>query len=299
MLKKVDSGDEIVDSLRTKLNLESELNSLKQAEIVRRMDKVSTEDLVATLFKKGNTDEIRLVKETFGPDSEKFKQFQVGAMNKILTDVVNPGEDIVTKLFNEGKFSDLVKDYESVLKETFGDDQFDLMKKAADRIRFAMTAEKKAGGGTLFTQAFVMKYIFNPIGAVGKFTPMRIFAQALGSPRVMRFLAGDISEKEFIKQAPSLLRDFGYTRPITKSMLTQTLADEFEDSAEEGARYLETEGIDPNLPLGSVELPKQTVNLELPEVETTTRAPSVAGQQVPASLISDPLTRDLANLLGS
>ena len=299
VLKKVDSGDEIVSSLKNKLDVESELNSLKQTEIIRRMDKIGTEDLVATLFKKGNADEIRLIRETLGPNSEKFKQFQVGAMNKALSDIINPNEDVVTKLFNEGKFSDLVKDYESVLRETFGEEQFGLMKKAADRIKFAMTAEKKAGGGTLFTQAFVMKYIWNPIGALGRFTPLRVMAWALGQPATMRFLAGDISEKEFIKQAPSLLRDLGYTRPITKSMLTQTLADEFEDSAEEGARYLETEGIDPNLPLGSVELPKQTVNLELPKVQTTTRAPSVAGQQVPASLISDPLTRDLANLLGS
>tara|TARA_R100001460_G_scaffold41208_1_gene76695 strand:+ start:6704 stop:10015 length:3312 start_codon:yes stop_codon:yes gene_type:complete len=300
LLKTAKSGDDIADAVRQKIAANAEVDQLRTSEIVRRMDQLDTEEIVSTLFKKGNVDEIRLVKETLGPDSEKFKQFQVGAMNKIITDVVNPGEDVVTKLFNEGKFSTLVDEYESVLRETFGDDQFKLMQKAADSIKYAMTAEKKAGGGTLFTQAFVMRYIFNPIGALRVFTPFRIFATALGSPTIIRYLAGEISDKEMLKRAPSLLRDFGYTRPITKSMLTQTLAEGAEDATQEATRYSETDGVDPNIPLGSVQLPKQqTASLDLPEVEApASQRQTVGGRAVPASLISDPITRDLANLLG-
>ena len=174
------------------------------------------------------------------------------------------------------------------------------MQKAADRIRYAMTAEKKAGGGTLFTQAFVMRYIFNPIGAIGKFTPMRYMARFLGNPNFIKYLAGDISDKEMLKRAPSLLRDFGITRPITKSMLTQTIAEGAEDATQEATRYRETDGVDPNIPLGSVQLPKQqTASLDLPEVEApASQRQTVGGRAVPASLISDPITRDLANLLG-
>lgn len=302
VLKTVRSGDDIVDSLRNKIAADAEVDQLKKSEIFRRLDQLDTEEIVSTLFKKGNVDEIRLVKETLGPDSEKFQQFQVGALNKIISDVVNPGEDVITKLFNEGKFSDAVANYESVLKETFGEEYFKTMKKAADTIKYAMTAEKKAGGGTLFTQAFVMKYIFNPIGALGKFTPMRLMAGALGNPTVIKYLAGEISDKEMLKLAPSILRDFGYTRPITKSMLTQALAEGVGESYTEGKRLYEQEGVDPEAPLGSVKLPKKemtSTSLDLPEVTPPT-APrmTVAGRPVPASLISDPITRDLANLLG-
>ena len=54
---------------------------------------IDSENIVNTLFKSGNSEEIAAVKQLLGPESVEFKEFQTAAMRKILNDYVNPGDE--------------------------------------------------------------------------------------------------------------------------------------------------------------------------------------------------------------
>ena len=71
-----------------------------------------------------------------GPESVEFKQFQEASMRKILEDVVNPGEDVIEKLINDGALVKALDNYGSeVLKETFGEQQAANLLRAKDNLK--------------------------------------------------------------------------------------------------------------------------------------------------------------------
>ena len=132
----------------------------------------------------------------------EFKEFQQSAMRKILSDYVRPGDDVIEQLFNEKKFYDAMfspTGYgESVLKETFGEAQFKLLRKAATRSKFIVGGEKVSGGGDLFTRGLMFRIIFKPLQALPQFGMLRSMSYLLGSKRFTAWLAGDMSNKQII-----------------------------------------------------------------------------------------------------
>jgi hypothetical protein len=247
------------------------------------------------LFKPANSEEIGRVKDMLGAESDLYKQFQLSAMRKLLDSAVNPGEDTITKLFNEGGFAKALDSYgDATLKETFGEEQFKLLSKARDRLRFTLGGE--GTGGNLFTTGFIFNFIFKPLQAARVFTPVQAVAYLMARPSFVRWLAGEISDKQIAKEAPSLLdytaKMFGIPlAPVTKQFGQVVPREKFE-----------TEGISPEAPLTEA-LPElrqkqqQKSTLDLPDLLPPLPQTMQRGQ-VSAALIPDPITRDLANLMG-
>jgi len=296
------SAQGIQDALKERIIAQADLQDIQKLDVFRRIQRgtIDSEEIVAKIFKPASSEEIVKVKELLGgPESEAFKQFQETAMRKILQDVVNPGEDVITKLFNDGAFVKAIDGYGTeVLEQTFGKEQAKALIKAKDVVKFAIEGERAAGGGSLFTQGFLFKYIFEPIQATKVFTPIKIMASLLGNPRVVKWLAGDVSNKEFARQIPSLLDYYGVAFPAAKVGASQLGIREVIEGVEEGERFLETDGIDPRAPLtgGSQTMARPSqVSLDLPEVQSV---PTARVARRGPTLLPNPRDQEIAELLG-
>jgi len=298
LITKTSSAKDLQDALISKITRQTEIDEIEKLDVFRRIQRetVDPEEIVTKVFKSANAEDIAKVKQLLGPESTEFKQFQEASMRKILEDVVNPGEDIIEKLINDGALVKALDNYGSeVLKETFGETQANLLLRAKDNLKFAMGGERAAGGGGLFTQGFLFRYIFDPIRATGVFTPIRLAAFLLGRPEIVKWLAGETSDKVFAKQIPSLLDSYGVGFPAAKVAASQLGLREVGDSFEEGQRFLETDGIDPRAPLtggtGTLTRPPQT-SLELPEIQNL---PTTRQGPVSRSLLGgSPANEDIA-----
>jgi hypothetical protein len=215
-----------------------------------------------------------------GPESVEFKEFQAAAMRKILNQYVNPGDDAIEKLFKDDGFYKAILSPDgygqAVLKETFGDAQYDLLKKAASRSKFLVGGERAAQGGGLFTQGLLFNIIFRPLQALPQFTILSNLSRLLGLPGFVKWLAGEIPDKVFLKnQLPSLYEALGVGQPIRRAVSTQLPTDFLRDTSEYGRRQFENQGVDPKSPIA----------LDLPEIE-------------PANLSAQNQTTPSLNLLG-
>jgi hypothetical protein len=297
----------LIDSLRRKTAATEEVSNMEKLNVFSKIQKgtIDPEEITSTLFKPANSEEIGRVKDMLGAESDLYKQFQLSAMRKLLNSAVNPGEDTITKLFNEGGFAKALDSYgDATLKETFGEEQFKLLSKARDRLRFTIGGE--GTGGNLFTTGFIFNFIFKPLQAARVFTPIQAVAYLMARPSFVRWLAGEISDKQIAKEAPSLLdytaKMFGIPlAPVTKQfgqVIPRGLAEVEEEAREE----FETGGISPEAPLTEA-LPElrqkqqQKSTLDLPDLLPPLPQTMQRGQ-VSAALIPDPITRDLANLMG-
>ena len=161
LLARTSNVDNVIEDLTAKTSAQSELDEIAKLNIFNKIQNgtIDSENIVNTLFKSGNSEEIAAVKQLLGPDSPEFKEFQISAMRKILNDYVNPGDDVIEKLFqDEGFYKAIISSDgygQAVLRETFGDAQYDLLKKAATRSKFLVGGEKSAQGGGLFTQGLM------------------------------------------------------------------------------------------------------------------------------------------------
>jgi hypothetical protein len=295
------SAQGIQDALKERIIAQADLQDIQKLDVFRRIQRgtIDPEEIVAKIFKPASSEEIVKVKELLGgADSDAFKQFQETAMRKILEDVVNPGEDVITKLFNDGAFVKAIDRYGSeVLEQTFGKEQTKALIKAKDVVKFAMDGERAAGGGSLFTQGFLFKYIFDPVRATGVFKPIQFMANLLGRPQVIKWLAGDVSNKEFARQIPTILDYYGVAFPAAKVGASQLGIREVIEGVEEGERFLETDGIDPRAPLtgGSQTMARPPqVSLDLPEVQSV---PTGAVARRGPTLLPNPRDQEIAELL--
>jgi hypothetical protein len=313
--KSVDAED-LVASLKNKVSATEEISNIEKLDVFTKIQRgtIDPEEITSAIFKPANSDEVARVKNLLGEDSDLYKQFQLSAMRKILDNVVNPGEDAITKLFDEGAFARALDAYgDATLKETFGEEQFKLLAKARDRFRFIVGGERKAGGGSLFTQGFIFNFIFRPLQAVRVFTPIQALAWMMSRPVFVRWLAGEVSDKAMLKEAPSLL-DYASRRlgvplsPVLKPTLGVGLPRAFTQEGEEAVQRSSRMLGDPSAEAPLLEaLPelrqeqqqrRQQPTLDLPELLPPLPATMQGARgPVPASLISDPITRDLANLL--
>ena len=300
------SAQGIQDALKERIMAQADLQDIQKLDVFKRIQRgtIDPEEIVAKIFKPASSEEIIKVRELLGPESAEFKQFQETAMRKILQDVVNPGEDVITKLFNDGAFVKAIDGYGTeVLEQTFGKEQAQALIKAKDVVKFAIEGERAAGGGSLFTQGFLFKYIFDPIRATGVFTPIRIMASLLGRPQVVKWLAGDVSNKEFARQIPTLLDYYGVAFPATKVGASQLGIREVIEGVEEGERFLETDGIDPRAPLtgGSqtIARPPQA-SLDLPEIQnlSITRQGPISRSLLGGSIANEDIAARRAGIAG-
>ncbi len=282
LLARTSNVDNVIEDLTAKVTAQAELDEIAKIDVFRRIQNgtIDSENIVNTLFKSGNSEEIAAVKQLLGPESVEFKEFQTAAMRKILNDYVNPGDDVIEKLFQDGKFYDAIlspNGYgQAVLKETFGDAQYDLLKKAAARSKFLVGGERGAQGGGLFTQGLMFNIIFRPLQALPQFGALRALSFALGRPGFVKWLAGEIPDKAFLKNdLPTLYDALGVGQPIRRSIGIQSIAEPVRETSEYGRRQFENQGVDPKSPIA----------LELPEVE-------------PANLSAQNQTTPSLNLLG-
>ena len=283
ILNNTSNVDHVIDDLNAKIAAQDQLTEISKLEIYNKIKNgsIDSENIVNTLFKRGNSEDIVKIKELLGPESVEFKEFQVAAMRKILNDYLKPGDDVIEKLFDDSKFYDAIMSPngygESVLKETFGDEQYRLLKEAAKRAKFAVGGERAAGGGGLFTQGFMFKVLSAPTQLMGKFSMLRFLAVALGSKRFLRWLTGDVGNQQIIKEMPEILEKMGYYRglnfedsitgfragqPIRRSIGIQIPAENIKETNEYIERQYENRLVDPKAPIA-------VTPLELPEVEST------------------------------
>ena len=291
ILNNTSNVDHVIDDLNTKIAAQEQLTEISKLEIYNKIKNgsIDSENIVNTLFKRGNSEDIVKIKELLGPESVEFKEFQVAAMRKILNDYLKPGDDVIEKLFDDGKFYDAIMSPngygESILRETFGDEQYRLLKEAAKRAKFAVGGERAAGGGGLFTQGFMFKVLSAPTKMMGKFSMLRLLSVALGSKRFLRWLTGDIANQQIIKEMPEILEKMGYYRglnfedsitgfragqPIRRSIGVQIPAEISREGTEYAQRQYQNEFVDPKAPIA-------VTPLELPEVENL----SAQGGQAP------------------
>ena len=279
LLARTSNVDNVIEDLTAKVTAQAELDEIAKLDIFKRIQNgtIDSENIVNTLFKSGNSEDIAAVKQLLGPESVEFKEFQTAAMRKILNDYVNPGDEAIEKLFQDGKFYDAIlspNGYgQAVLKETFGDAQYDLLKKAASRSKFLVGGERGAQGGGLFTQGLMFNIIFRPLQALPQFTILSNLSRLLGRPGFVKWLAGEIPDKAFLKnELPSLYEALGVGQPIRRAVSTQLPTDFLRDTSEYGRRQFENQGVDPESPIA----------LDLPEVEPANL--SAQNQTAPRSL---------------
>ena len=290
LLARTSNVDNVIEDLTAKTNAQSELDEIAKLNIFKKIQNgtIDSENIVNTLFKSGNSEEIAAVKQLLGPESVEFKEFQTAAMRKILNDYVNPGDDVIEKLFqDEGFYKAIISSDgygQAVLRETFGDAQYDLLKKAATRSKFLVGGERSAQGGGLFTQGLMFKIIFQPLQALPMFGSLRALSVFLGSKSFTKWLAGEIPDKAFLKnELPTLYDSIGidfkgfdltlpFGQPTRRAVSTQLPTDFLRDTAEYGQRQFQNQGVDPKSPIA----------LELPEVEPANL--SSQNQTAPRSL---------------
>jgi len=282
LLARTANVDNVIEDLTAKVAAQSELDEIAKLDVFKRIQNgtIDSENIVNTLFKSGNSEEIAAVKQLLGPESVEFKEFQTAAMRKILNDYVNPGDDTIEKLFKDGKFYDAIlspNGYgQAVLRETFGDAQYDLLKKAAARSKFLVGGERGAQGGGLFTQGLMFNIIFRPLQALPQFGALRALSFLLGRPRFTQWLAGEIPDKAFLKNdLPTLYDALGVGQPIRRAIGIQSITEPVREASEYGRRQFENQGVDPKSPIA----------LDLPEIE-------------PANLSAQNQTTPSLNLLG-
>ena len=279
ILNNTSNVDHFIDDLNAKFTAQEQISEISKLEIFNKIrnGSMDSENIVNAIFKPGNSEDIVKIKEILGPESVEFKEFQVSAMRKMLSDYIKPGDDVIEKLFDDGKFYDAVMSPngygQPVLKETFGDEQYMLLKEAAKRAKFAVGGERAAGGGGLFTQGFMFKVLSAPTQMMGKFSMLRFLAFGLGSKRFLRWLTGDVGNQQIIKEMPEILEkmgyykglnvDFGAGQPIRRSIGIQIPAENTRESNEYLQRQYENKFIDPKAPIA-------VTPLELPEVTSAT-----------------------------
>lgn len=268
ILNNTSNVDHVIDDLNAKIAAQQEITDIGKLELFRKIQSgnIDSENIVNTLFKPGNSEDIVKVRELLGPESVEYKEFQNAAMRKMLNDYIQPGDDVIEKLFNEGKFYDSIMSPggygESVLKETFGDAQYKLLREAAQRSKFAVGGERAAGGGGLFTQGLMFNIIFKPLQALPQFGILRGLAAMLGSRRFLGWLSGNVSNKQIIEELPTILDTVGIGQPIRRAVGIQVPTENIREAKDYIQRNVENEFVDPKAPIA-------VTPLELPEVEST------------------------------
>ena len=309
LITEAAGSDEILNALRNKVVTTEDIASVKNIGVFKKIQNgtIDAEEIVESIFKPANSEEIIKVKNLLGGENtEAFKMFQQSAMRKILDNVISPGEDAVTKLFDEGGFATALNNYgDAVLKETFGDEQFKLLMKAKDRMQFFVGSERRAGGGGLFTQGFIFKFIFEPLQAARVFAPMQAMAYLLGRPGFVKWLAGEVSDKQMLKTAPTLLNQMGamgVVAPLIKP-LGQVIPRAIGAGEDEAREFAENPSrISPEATLldAKPELEQSRVGkatLELPQLLPPLPNRTTGMNRTSATLLPNPIDRDLALLL--
>jgi len=303
LLARTANVDNVIEDLTAKVAAQSELDEIAKLDVFKRIQNgtIDSENIVNTLFKSGNSEEIATVKQLLGPESVEFKEFQTAAMRKILNDYVNPGDDAIEKLFKDGKFYDAIlspNGYgQAVLKETFGDAQYDLLKKAATRSKFLVSGERAAQGGGLFTQGLLFNIIFRPLQALPQFTILSNLSRVLGRPGFVKWLAGEIPDKAFLKnELPSLYDALGVGQPIRRSIGIQSITEPVREASEYAERQFENQGVDPKSPI-ALDLPEiEPANLSA-QNQTTPRSLNLLGGNMANLDIAQRIDRDIQRLV--
>jgi hypothetical protein len=303
LLARTANVDNVIEDLTAKVAAQSELDEIAKLDVFNRIKNgtIDSENIVNTLFKSGNSEEIATVKQLLGPESVEFKEFQTAAMRKILNDYVNPGDDAIEKLFKDGKFYDAIlspSGYgQAVLKETFGDAQYDLLKKAATRSKFLVGGERAAQGGGLFTQGLLFNIIFRPLQALPQFTILSNLSRVLGRPGFVKWLAGEIPDKAFLKnELPSLYDALGVGQPIRRSIGIQSITEPVREASEYAERQFKNQGIDPKSPI-ALDLPEiEPANLSA-QNQTTPRSLNLLGGNMANLDIAQRIDRDIQRLV--
>jgi hypothetical protein len=303
LLSRTANVDNVIEDLTAKVAAQSELDEIAKLDVFKRIQNgtIDSENIVNTLFKSGNSEEIATVKQLLGPESVEFKEFQTAAMRKILNDYVNPGDDAIEKLFKDGKFYDAIlspNGYgQAVLKETFGDAQYDLLKKAAARSKFLVSGEKAAQGGGLFTQGLLFNIIFRPLQALPQFTILSNLSRILGRPGFVKWLAGEIPDKVFLKnELPTLYDALGVGQPIRRAIGIQSITEPVREASEYAERQFENQRVDPKSPI-ALDLPEiEPANLSA-QNQTTPRSLNLLGGNMANLDIAQRIDRDIQRLV--
>jgi hypothetical protein len=126
---------------------------------------------------------------------------------------------------------------------------------------------------------------------------LRAMAWALGQPRLIKWLAGEVSDRQIIKEAPTLIDSYGTAFPAIKVAASQA-AVRGQIPTPEQVDLATDENISARAPLAD---PSQTmarppqVSLDLPEVQSV---PTGAVARRGPTLLPNPRDQEIAELLG-
>ena len=153
----------------------------------------------------------------------------------------------------------------------------------------------------------MFKIIFQPLQALPQFTILSNLSRILGRPGFVKWLAGEIPDKAFLKnELPNLYDSIGIDfkgfdltlplgQPTRRAAGAQTITEPFREASEYGERQFQNQGVDPKSPIA----------LELPEVEpanlssqnqTTPRSLNLLGGNMANMDIAQRIDRDIQSL---
>ncbi len=159
------------------------------------------EQAIDFIFRPNSSVRIREAKKFYGESSPEFKALQNGAMNKVLTNLIERTDDPLIQLFNGSKLrSSLDKYGKNTLRETFGEDITKDLYKFADLSEF-ITKKGPMGAGGIVAAGVAL----HPLNNLGKIAEMSALGRILRTPGAIKWLSEGISADTPAKQAAASL----------------------------------------------------------------------------------------------
>lgn len=146
-------------------------------------------DLVPSLLKTNNLNQIDQLKRVLGEGSEGWQQFKAASMEKILQPLVSKSKDAVSAVLDPAKLDESLKAYSpEVLNSIFGQQTTQDLYKFAQLARFA-TSQKSIFAGQIVAASIAMHPLAN-LGALAKFKAIQ---NLMATPGFIKYMTDGIT----------------------------------------------------------------------------------------------------------
>ncbi len=278
-LAKTAAGRSFIEGLEKLVKNKSDLATFEANQIVSKLPEATTEEVVSKIFTPQGASNIKLVRETVGP--EAFKEIQNNAMNKILQRAIDfdglAKKGDIAKIFQADKFNNILRSYgDETLEEMFGLEVAQGLKNYGKTLEIMTAKEAGRGGsaGTLIAASIAIN-AFNPAlwPTVAGFAVLRA---AFSSPTFLKMMARtDKSATVQVLEVFERLFRLAGVRDISQRVMTGG-----EMLQEEAGKALEGTNLDEEL-MGQtdqiinqarnvardVPVPISTAQVEMPEIQ--------------------------------
>lgn len=141
-------------------------------------------EVIPGLMRGNNINHIEQLKRVLGSDSEAWKTFQAGAMEKILQPLVSKSDDAVHAVLNPAKLDDSLKAYSpQVLNAIFGPQVTQDLYSFARLSRFAISSPKGFAG-----QIVAATIALHPLSHLGPLAKFKVIQSLMSTPGFIRYM---------------------------------------------------------------------------------------------------------------